>query len=69
MDLFHYCPQKEAYTDAVKRRRQDRIQSTKKNIVPKPFLPSDKTKFPSGVGSYYGTFGLNGQQSHKYFAG
>ncbi|XP_063691519.1 cilia-and flagella-associated protein 96-like [Bolinopsis microptera] len=39
--------EKEAYTDAVKRRRQDRIQSTKKNIVPKPFLPSDKTKFPS----------------------
>lgn len=61
--------EKEAYTDAVKRRRQDRIQSTKKNIVPKPFLPSDKTKFPSGVGSYYGTFGLNGQLSHKYFAG
>jgi len=61
--------EKEAYSDVVKRRRQDRMQSTKKNIVPQPFLPADKTKVASGVGSYYGTFGLNGQLYHKYFSG
>jgi len=46
----------EAYTDAIKNRRADRINNMKKNIVSKPWLPSNFTKKPSGVGNNYGTF-------------
>ena len=61
--------QKEAYSDVVKTRRLDRIQKSKKNIVPKAFLPSDISKQSSGLGGNFGTFGLNGQTGHKYFSG
>lgn len=46
----------EAYTDAIKNRRINRINNMKKNIVSKPWLPSNFTKRPSGVGNNYGTF-------------
>eukprot|EP00794_Sanderia_malayensis_P012154 gene12154-13408_t len=45
----------EAYSDAVKRRRQDRIKESKKNIS-KAFMPSHAGKEPSGAGCHYGTF-------------
>ena len=61
--------QKEAYSDVVKTRRLERIQKSKKNIVPKAFLPSDPSKRSSGMGNYFGTFGLNGQIGHKAFSG
>ena len=69
ISMTRYFLQKEAYSDPVKRRRQDRIEKSKKNLVNKPFLPSDYSKQPSGTGSYFGTFGLNGQVGHKHFSG
>lgn len=46
----------EAYSDPVKKRRQEKIQQTKKNLSKAPFIPSSGSKEPSGVGSLYGTF-------------
>lgn len=46
----------EAYSDAVKRRRQDRLKESKRNIS-KAFLPSSGDKKPSGLGNHYGTLG------------
>jgi len=47
--------EKEAYSDPVKRRRQERIVQSKKNLG-KAFTPSHAGKNPSGAGSQYGTF-------------
>ena len=44
----------EAYSDPVKRRRQDRLNEAKRNLS-KAFVPSSGSKRPSGVGSHYGT--------------
>ncbi|PIK35996.1 putative UPF0602 protein C4orf47-like [Apostichopus japonicus] len=46
----------EAYTDPVKRRRQERLKGSKKNIGT-AFLPSSGDKKPSGLGNHYGTIG------------
>lgn len=48
----------EAYTDIVKIRRKERLDQSKKNIG-KTWTPSNITKKPSGVGSYYGCFTTN----------
>eukprot|EP00116_Pleurobrachia_bachei_P008620 sb/3468882/ len=60
--------QKESYSDPVRTRRRERIEKKKKNVVPKPFLPSNSAKLASGTGSYYGSFGFNGQGAYKYFS-
>ncbi|XP_071952555.1 cilia-and flagella-associated protein 96-like [Antedon mediterranea] len=52
---FNRVLEGEAYSDPVKRRRQERIQNSKKNIG-KAFLPSNGDKKPSGNGNHYGTF-------------
>ncbi|XP_065063088.1 cilia-and flagella-associated protein 96-like [Rhopilema esculentum] len=52
---FDRIMQGEAYTDPVKRRRQERISQSKKNLG-KPFVPSHSGKKPSGANSHYGTF-------------
>ncbi|CAH1794960.1 unnamed protein product [Owenia fusiformis] len=44
----------ESYTDPIKRRRQNRLKESQKNIG-KPFLPSNGDKKPSGLGNHYGT--------------
>lgn len=46
----------EAYSDPVKKRRQEKMQQAKKNLSKVPFMPSSGSKEPSGVGSLYGTF-------------
>jgi len=56
--------EKEAYSDSIKMRRQDRISQNKKNISKNPFLPSSNTKKRSGLGNTYGTF----SGPHKSFA-
>jgi len=45
----------EGYTDPVKRRRQDRLDQSKRNLG-QAFMPSHAGKNPSGAGSHYGTF-------------
>lgn len=47
----------EAYSDAIKRRRAERIKNAKSNIVSKAWLPSSFTKKPTGLGNHHGTFG------------
>ncbi|XP_033127385.1 UPF0602 protein C4orf47 homolog [Anneissia japonica] len=54
-DKYNRVMEGEAYSDPVKRRRQERIQQSKKNIG-KAFLPSNGDKKPSGIGNHYGTF-------------
>ncbi len=46
----------EAYSDPVKRRREQRVKENKRNLAG-VFAPSSMPKKPSGVGSYYGTLG------------
>ncbi|XP_028658836.1 UPF0602 protein C4orf47 homolog [Erpetoichthys calabaricus] len=48
--------EKEAYSDPLKLRRQQKLQESKKNIG-KAFLPTNGEKTPSGSGNHYGTFG------------
>uniref|UniRef100_UPI00398E42B0 cilia-and flagella-associated protein 96 isoform X1 n=1 Tax=Pristiophorus japonicus TaxID=55135 RepID=UPI00398E42B0 len=48
--------EKEAYSDAIKLRRQGKLKAAEKNLG-SVFLPSHGDKLPSGLGSYYGTFG------------
>ncbi|CAK8683127.1 cilia-and flagella-associated protein 96-like [Clavelina lepadiformis] len=52
---FKRILEKEAYTDPVKLRRQQRLKESKKNIG-KAFLPNSGSKLPSGLGNSYGTF-------------
>jgi len=61
---FNRIMEKEAYTDAIKQRRQGRIANNKKNITSRAFLPSSNTKRASGLGSTFGTFA----GTHKSFA-
>ncbi|XP_065651591.1 cilia-and flagella-associated protein 96 isoform X2 [Hydra vulgaris] len=51
---FNRIMEGEAYTDPVKRRRQERLEKNKL-IIGKAFIPSHAGKKPSGVGSYFGT--------------
>ena len=44
----------EAHSDAIKRKRQDRLKEKKKQITEKPFMPSNPSAKYSGTGS--GTF-------------
>ncbi|XP_041485424.1 UPF0602 protein C4orf47 homolog [Lytechinus variegatus] len=53
-EKFSRVFESEAYSDAVKRRRQDRLKEGKKNIG-KAFLPSSGEKQMSGLGNHYGT--------------
>ncbi|XP_071479298.1 cilia-and flagella-associated protein 96-like [Diadema antillarum] len=53
-EKFNRVFESEAYSDAVKRRRQDRLKESNKNIG-KAFLPSSGDKKPSGLGNHYGT--------------
>ncbi|KAM6261201.1 cilia-and flagella-associated protein 96 isoform 1-T2 [Porphyrio hochstetteri] len=46
----------ESYSNPVQLRRRHRMAEAKKNLG-KAFLPSNGYKFPSGLGSYYGTIG------------
>ncbi|KAL5269563.1 hypothetical protein ACHWQZ_G003160 [Mnemiopsis leidyi] len=48
--------EQEGYSDQRRLARLERINEAKKNIDSKPFLPSNATKRPSGLGSHYGTF-------------
>ena len=48
--------QGEAYSDPVKRRREQRQKESKHNLAGN-FVPSSIPKKPSGLGSYYGTLG------------
>ena len=48
--------EKEGYSDQRRLARLERINEAKKNTDSKPFLPSNATKKPSGLGSHYGTF-------------
>lgn len=52
---FNRVMEGEAFTDPVKRRRQDKLKSSKLNIG-KAFVPSSGEKLPSGAGNHYGTF-------------
>ncbi|XP_068706371.1 cilia-and flagella-associated protein 96-like [Montipora capricornis] len=52
---FTRIMESEAFTDPVKRRRQDKLKSSKLNIG-KAFVPSNGEKLPSGAGNHYGTF-------------
>jgi len=52
---FTRIMQGEGYSDAVKRRRQERLDKGKMNIGT-AFMPSHAGKSPSGHGSHYGTF-------------
>ena len=45
----------EAYTDIVKIRREDRIKQAKRDIG-KAWVPTNSTKLPSGMGSFFGCF-------------
>jgi len=53
---FNRIMQQEAYSDPVKRRRQERLEKGKANIG-KAFIPSQPAKESVGLGSHYGTFG------------
>ena len=57
--------EREGYSDQSRLARIERINEAKKNTDSKPFLPSNATKKPSGLGSHYGTF--NGKV--PYFKG
>ncbi|XP_062903763.1 cilia-and flagella-associated protein 96 [Mobula hypostoma] len=46
----------ESYSDKIKLRRQARLKSTTKNLGG-VFFPSQGTKKPCGLGTYYGTIG------------
>jgi hypothetical protein len=48
--------EREGYSDQRRLARLERINEAKKNTDVKPFLPSNATKKPSGLGSHYGTF-------------
>jgi len=52
---FNRVMEGEAFTDPVKRRRQERLKEGKKNLGT-AFMPSSGEKLPSGVGNHYGTF-------------
>lgn len=52
---FKRIMEKEAYSDPMKQRRQQRLKESEKNIS-KAFLPNSCTKRPCGLGSHYGTF-------------
>ncbi|XP_039273490.1 cilia-and flagella-associated protein 96-like [Styela clava] len=52
---FKRIMEKEAYTDPVKLRRQQRLKESTKNIG-KAFLPNAGEKLPCGLGNHYGTF-------------
>lgn len=52
---FNRIMEGEAFTDPVKRRRQDKLKSSKLNLG-KAFVPSSGEKLPSGAGNHYGTF-------------
>ncbi|XP_031555461.1 UPF0602 protein C4orf47 homolog [Actinia tenebrosa] len=52
---FNRVLEGEAYSDPVKKRRQDRLKAAKLNIG-KAFVPNSTTKLPSGAGNHYGTF-------------
>ena len=51
----------------AKRRRLERVESKKKSVGNRPFLPSSYTKKASGIGGYYGT--LVGVGKVDYFSG
>ncbi|KAK7491210.1 hypothetical protein BaRGS_00017481 [Batillaria attramentaria] len=46
----------EGYSDPIKRRRQYRMEQSKRNLG-KPFLPSNGEKMVCGLGNHYGTIG------------
>nr|CAB3227129.1 UPF0602 protein C4orf47 homolog [Phallusia mammillata] len=52
---FKRIMEKEAYTDPIKLRRQERLRQSNKNIG-KAFLPNNGEKLPCGLGNHYGTF-------------
>ncbi|KAK3722098.1 hypothetical protein QZH41_019843 [Actinostola sp. cb2023] len=52
---FNRIMEHEAFSDPVKRRRQERLKAAKQNIG-KAFVPSNGDKLPSGAGNHYGTF-------------
>jgi len=57
MTYFFSCTiQGEAYSDPVKRRREQRVKEMKRNVAG-TFVPSSVPKKPTGMGSYYGTLG------------
>lgn len=47
--------EKEAYSDALKRRRQFHLKENKKNLT-KCFMPPSHEKEPNGTAMFYGTF-------------
>lgn len=49
--------EKEAYSDPIARRRQERVKEMKKNITNKPFITFKGETKPEGLGSNFGTFG------------
>lgn len=60
---FDRIMQGEAFSDPIKLRRQDRLKEKKKEITPKPFMPSNPSKKQSGDGA--GTF----SGKIEYFSG
>ncbi|XP_073250775.1 cilia-and flagella-associated protein 96-like [Porites lutea] len=52
---FNRIMEGEAFSDPVKRRRQQKLKSSKLNLG-KAFVPSNGEKLPSGAGNHYGTF-------------
>ncbi|KAI6657264.1 hypothetical protein LOD99_11 [Oopsacas minuta] len=53
-ERFDRIMEGEAHTDPIKRKRQDRLKEKKKQIIEKPFIPSNPPAKYSGTGS--GTF-------------